>query len=912
MNLKHGKPFRSKWFMAVLAIVPALTVFTGIGASPADAYKSSDADIAIRAFNQYFWNPETKHFRADSQQSDSYQSFWVEAELWEMVMDSYLHTSDRTLKQQLRQQIDDIFTGAVAKYGEDWTNNPFNDDILWWAMASARAYQITGEPKYLDKAKYYFDFVYDTQWDEEFGGGLWWLNSEHVTKNACINFPAAEAAVFLYEISGDQHYLDAASRIFRWGKTMLTDGKGKVFDRIEPVRGGVPDATHYNQGTFIGAAVGLYRSTGDSVYLEDAVKAAQFVKEHQTDENRLLNYEGPNGDLKGGKTILIRNLAYLLTSLDGKKAASGYKQFSRELDEWLAYNTEMAWSHRNEDGIVDGNWIGRRQSGTYDSWTASSAVQALAVLKPRSMPLSYQTRDAYQKIEAEKYNDGKGFILEGSAEGTMQLGGIQSGHFAAYKQVDFGKLGAKGFIARVASGTAGGRIEIRLDALNGPVVGTVNVEDTGGWEHFMDAVSVLKDHQGHPATVTGVHDVYLVFEETTDSYLFNLNWFKFTRDDPTRTDAFAKLQAEDFDDSFGLDRNMEHGYIEGISDGAHALYRGIDFADGASGVTVYVSSGSQGGTIEVRLDSPQGPVVSEIPVPAMGDWNRWMNMMSIVDDTLATGTHDVYLTFKGTNGADFPCNLDWFNFTTVKGKVMDAYSKIEAESYTSAVELGTETGGGHTYLAGLYGPNQPYAMYNYIDFGSGSPEQFHVHAASDTAGGTLEVRIDGVNGPVISTVQVTGTGGWQKFQVFSSEITTRVTGKHLIFLVFKGSDWLYNIDKFTFGDPEVFTAPAPEPEPVIDHIPPGEVENVRVVQAGQSMRLYWDGPYDLDGQKVLISLFQNKKQVGHTLEVSRGVQTVVLPKIPAAKSYSITIQSVDVSGNRSKGYTFRLKDHLRG
>ena len=113
-----------------------------------------------------------------------------------MVMDAYRHTSDAGLKAQLRTQIDDIFDGTVAKYGEDWTDNHFNDDIMWWAMGSARAYGITKNPRYLEKAKYYFDFVYNTQWDDSFAnGGIWWMNSDHSTKNACINFPAAEAAV---------------------------------------------------------------------------------------------------------------------------------------------------------------------------------------------------------------------------------------------------------------------------------------------------------------------------------------------------------------------------------------------------------------------------------------------------------------------------------------------------------------------------------------------------------------------------------------------------------------------------------------------------------------------------------------------------------------------------------------------
>ena len=94
----------------------------------------------------------------------------------------------------------------------------------------------------------------------------------------------------------------------------------------------------------------------------------------------------------------------------------------------------------------------------------------------------------------------------------------------------------------------------------------------------------------------------------------------------------------------------------------------------------------------------------------------------------------------------------------MKGKARDAYGKLEAENYTNGVGFGNETGGGETYLAGMFGPNNPYAMYNYIDFGSESPTQFHVNAASDTSGGTIEVRLDSLNGPVIATGTISGTG----------------------------------------------------------------------------------------------------------------------------------------------------------
>ncbi|MBB6672406.1 carbohydrate-binding protein [Cohnella nanjingensis] len=890
---------------------PAANAAEGATATPAASqigFSPSDADTAMKAFNQAFWDPNAKFFWSNSNRGTNYQGFWVEAELWELVMDAYLHTSDAGLKATLRNQIDEIFDGTVAKYGADWTDNHFNDDIMWWAMGSARAYEITQEPRYLEKAKYYFDFVYDTQWEDSFAnGGIWWMNTDHSTKNACINFPAAEAAVYLYNATKDDHYLEAATRIYRWGKTMLTDGNGKVFDRIEMKNGAVPDATHYNQGTFIGSAVGLYRITGNRVYLDDAVKAAAFTQNHLVDGNGLLRYEGPNGDLKGGKTILVRNLAYLQQALD-RSSEDVYKPFATQFKEWLAANTNTAWSNRNADGIVDGNWAGQLLSGTYESWSSAAAVEALTVLQPGSATLPVQARNPYAKVEAESYSVGSGFGLEGSSEGTLQLAGIQAGGFAAYKNVDFGSAGAVGLIARASSATGGGNIEVHLDAANGPKVGTLAVEGTGSWNTYSDAVAVLKDDQGNPSVITGVHDVYLVFAKTNDTYLYNLNWFKFTTSDPTKTDAYARLKAIHAEGSSGLSVNADAGILDGIGNGAYAFYKGIDLGSGAAGITAHVSSGGQGGTIEVRLDGVDGPVAGTIGVPALGDWNNWVDLMANIDDSLANGVHDVYLVFRGAGGSDYPCNLGWFTFTTVKGKARDAYAKLEAENYTGGAGFGTENGGGQTYLAGINAANNPYAMYNYIDFGSTSPTKMHVQAASDTAGGTIEVRIDSLNGPVIATDTVAGTGGWQKFAVTSADVTTPVTGPHIVFLLFKGTGYLFNLDKFTFGDPSVLSAPDKPPVTVPDSIPPGDVENVQAIRDQGAIRLYWDGPYDIDAQKVELTPVSNGQPIGDAVAVGRGIQTASLSGLADAPNLGIAIHAIDASGNVSAGIVVKMDD----
>ncbi len=202
-------------------------------------------------------------------------------------------------------------------------------------------------------------------------------------------------------------------------------------------------------------------------------------------------------------------------------------------------------------------------------------------------------------------------------------------------------------------------------------------------------------------------------------------------------------------------------------------------------------------------------------------------------------------------------------------------------------------------------------MYNFVDFGEGGElTQIHVNAASDTAGGSIEVRLDSPSGPVIAETKVTGTGGWQEFKVFSGEVTSLVCGKHIVFLLFKGSDWLFNLDKFTFGDPAVFTAPPVIPEPPRDHTPPGEVEHVRAVKENGQIRLFWDGPYDMDGAKVQIRLLKNKKPFGDMKEVARGVQTVVLPDVINPKGYTVQFKSVDTSGNVSQGYSVSLGDLL--
>jgi predicted alpha-1,6-mannanase (GH76 family) len=331
---------------------------------PAQAVTPAEADAAFNALNKLYWDPTTKYFHKEEQGSRK-TDFWFEAQLWDTVMDQY----DRTGSADVKRQIDEVYDGFIAAY-PDWTKNKYNDDIMWWTIACARAYEITREERYLKKAKGSFDFVYDNFLDTAMGGGLYWLN-QRTSKNSCVNCPAIIAAARLSVLLKDDSYLEKAKSLYVWQKKTLTDGDGRVFDsiRYNPTRQsnrvGRGSLT-YNQGTFIGAAALLYQQTKDKTYLNDALKAAEWTRANLcVTDQRILRDEG-QGDAGAFKGILVRYMKLLINQC-------GQTQFLS----WMKANADAAWRNRRlADNIMGSNWTS--PAGTrIQSQTATSAVAAV-------------------------------------------------------------------------------------------------------------------------------------------------------------------------------------------------------------------------------------------------------------------------------------------------------------------------------------------------------------------------------------------------------------------------------------------------------------------------------------------------------------------------------------------------------
>src|SRR5918998_526166 len=135
-------------------------------------------------------------------------------------------------------------------------------------------------------------------------------------------------------------------------------------------------------------------------------------------------------------------------------------------------------------------------------------------------------RSAAATIEAESFDGQSGVSVQACSDGSgcgQSIGYADDGDYLAWDRVHFGD-GAESVSVRVASHSSGGTLELRLDGPNGPLVGSVQIGGTGGWDNWTTLTAPITG-------ASGIHSLYLVFRgeapETARSGIANLNWIRF-------------------------------------------------------------------------------------------------------------------------------------------------------------------------------------------------------------------------------------------------------------------------------------------------------------------------------------------------------------------------------------------------
>lgn len=93
-----------------------------------------------------------------------------------------------------------------------------------------------------------------------------------------------------------------------------------------------------------------------------------------------------------------------------------------------------------------------------------------------------------------------------------------------------------------------------------------------------------------------------------------------------------------------------------IDSGDFVSYKPINFF-GITALNFRIASATNGGTIEVRVDASDGPLLAEVAVPGTGGWQAWTDISTPIADP--GGARELFLVFRGGEGALF--NVNWMD-----------------------------------------------------------------------------------------------------------------------------------------------------------------------------------------------------------------------------------------------------------
>lgn len=163
-------------------------------------------------------------------------------------------------------------------------NERFYDDNVWIGLDMAEWYIITGDSRYLNRAKEVWDYLAQYGWDNTCGGGVHWqeLNNPSKSKNTCSTAPTGVLSCILYQLTNEQIYLNKAKECFSWLQTYMYDSSDHLYyDNASPKDNDPTQVGNiemnkysYNSGQPLQLACLLYKITQEDSYLNLAKEIA--------------------------------------------------------------------------------------------------------------------------------------------------------------------------------------------------------------------------------------------------------------------------------------------------------------------------------------------------------------------------------------------------------------------------------------------------------------------------------------------------------------------------------------------------------------------------------------------------------------------------------------------------------------
>lgn len=439
---------------------------------------------------------------------------WGDAEMLETMLDAY-ETSGQEAYLDLFKKGFNYFKSKVKDnwlrrywFGYRWHGHDFNDDVMWMIIASARAGLLTGSTTYTQLAKDNFDAIYQRAYNP--WGMLRWAErtGDRNGTNSCINGPAEVAACYIAMATGDEtYYVKARDLYAKQRRYLFNASTGQVYDSfIWDATTNLPSkynrwASTYNQGTMLGAAVMLYNHYGDEQYKQDAERIMEYTVKHLCNQDGVINVcQEVDGDRSGFKGILMRYVRKFIIDLN-----------KPEYVEWMQQNAMQAYSNMNSRGVIHSAWLTKSSEDfmfgdkKFDNQPFGCST-AVSVAFNAPLNGSRIVKDAFQPVRADEFNAIQGVYLKDSNSGKspFEISNIRNDYYVGYNWIDFGSQPATSvsfYVSELGNATYQCAIEVHLDSIDGPCIGTAAIPNTPGWKTVTAPV----------APTDGMHQVYLKF-----------------------------------------------------------------------------------------------------------------------------------------------------------------------------------------------------------------------------------------------------------------------------------------------------------------------------------------------------------------------------------------------------------------
>ncbi|MFJ6851632.1 glycoside hydrolase family 76 protein [Streptomyces sp. NPDC091271] len=348
--------------LAVLATAVGLCL---VAAGPATARPGADRhQDAVAAVDglMTWWNPDSGDFDTTG--------WWNNANDLQALLDFWQAPGD-TGGHDIEQLAAEIYDKNVGVKDGQFRND-YLDDTGWWGLAWLKAFDLTGDRRYLDTAIADANHMW-AHHDSTCGGGIWW-NYAHQYKNTITNelFIALSAGIH-NRLDGDTTHLARAQDVWDWFQAKkLINGDDLVNDGLntECVNTGRTATWTYNQGVILGGLVELHRATGDASALAQARRIAEAVI-----ASPLLAPGGilsePDDDATDG-------------GADGPSFKGAFMRNLGALDRALPDRPYSAFIDRQADALRtldrSGNFYGFHWNGPFDKADAARQHSALDAL----------------------------------------------------------------------------------------------------------------------------------------------------------------------------------------------------------------------------------------------------------------------------------------------------------------------------------------------------------------------------------------------------------------------------------------------------------------------------------------------------------------------------------------------------